>query len=198
MRFSWSSAPTRPAAGIRAPSGQPFTGAPHAPQGPPARQALDSVFDSFARPYPSVDSSIGNLPFRSSSQSTMAKTLFMDHTPLIDAYFSPQNLDAVQELLRGAVARRTGFQIGRQSDDQLLIVMRAVYADHAVHSPADVSKEVQRLDRIVLSAVLDKVIANMTSYLAYLRDASRPREPLPLGVATSTKGTKTFEMFRRV
>ena len=195
MSFNLPTPSVKPLTGMRAASAQPF---PSAPPASSPRGALDPIFDTFEKPFNMLNTNVGNLPFREKQEDTMARTLHMPSTPLITGFFSARNLQRVQKLLHDAVAKRTGFQIGPQSGDQLLVVMRAMYADHSVHNPPDLKKEITRLNRIVVGAVLDKVIANMTSHLAYLRDASRPREPIPLGVATSTKGTKTYELFRRV
>ena len=195
-----SSKPTvTPWVGTRSASAQAFGDRPIASQAVGTyRGKLDPIMNTAARPFRTVDASIGNLPFRETPEATLTKSLHLAPTPLMNAFFSSTNLDAMQKLLAGEVKRRTGFAIGRQSDDDLLIIMRAMYADHAMHAPRSVPGEVARLNRIVLNRIIDQVISAMTAYLAYLRDASRPREPLPIGVATSLKGTRSFELFRRV
>lgn len=121
----------------------------------------------------------------------MAKTLYMAKTPLIEAFFSTQNLDRVQAMLVAEVKRLTKLQISRQSDEEVLIVMRAIFADHATHNPRDLGAEVERLNRGVIGATIDGVISGITARLAYIRDASRMRTPIDRGAATSTKGLLT-------
>ncbi len=188
-----------PYSGERAASGRPFSSPAirAAPFSIPA-SSLDPVCNQYAQPFPFADRSPGNVPFRERLSTRMAKTLDMRaDSPLMRAFFSEDNLDAVQDALRDAVKRLTGFVIDRQSDDQLLIVMRAIFADHAQNSPRDVAAEVKRLDHGVVTTVLDQVISGITSYLAYLRDASRMRTPIARGAATSIKGlTTTLPLFR--
>lgn len=176
----------KPATGIRSVSADAFA----RPASAQPRK-FDPIYDSAARSFPLTDTSPGNLPFTESVQATMARTLHLQPNTLTDAYFSTANIARMQQMLTAEVKRRTGFVIGPQSADELLIIMRGIYADYADRTARDVATEVARLDRIVLSRVIDRVIANMTGYLAYLRDASRPREPIPHGVTTSTKGTKS-------
>jgi hypothetical protein len=149
------------------------------------------------KPFPFVDRSPGNINFSQDTADLMAKSLYMNKTPLITAYFSKANLDAVQASIVNKVRELTKYQIGRQSDDEVLIVMRAVFADHATHNPRDVVAEVSRLNRGVLAAIIDNVISGISARLAYLRDSSRMRTPIDRGAATSTKGTFTTKSLFR-
>jgi hypothetical protein len=160
---------------------------------------VDDVYRNVARPFALVDDSPGNVAFAEDVAERMAKSLYMDPTPLIRAFFSRSNLDAVQRALISEVHRLTGFKIARQSDDSVLVVMRAIFADHANHQARNVEAEVTRLDRGTVAAVTDNVISNMTAHLAYLRDASRMRTPMERGAATSTKGLHTtLPLFRPI
>jgi hypothetical protein len=152
-----------------------------------------------AKPFPFVDRSPGNLNFREDVADLMAKSLYVNKSPLIAAYFSKANLDRVQAGIVNKVFELTKYQIGRQSDDEVLIVMRAIFADHATNNPRDVAAEVDRLNRGVLAAVIDNVISGISARLAYLRDASRMRTPIDRGAATSIKGTlTTTSLFRPI
>lgn len=117
-------------------------------------------------------------------------------SPLAEAFFSPVNLTAIQNLLRVVIQQKTGYTIGRQSDEQVAIVMRAMYTLHAAHAnPDGIEAEVRRLNAIVLSELAPIVGSNIAAYLGYLRDASTLPDPLPRGVNSSIKGSKTMEMF---
>jgi len=200
----------RPLEGVRAASGQPGgarfadpfglplpsaspsplpSSKPGAAFAPPVR--MDEVYGQRARPFPLIDNRRGNVNFQESLAERMAKTLQVAASPLVRAFFSEQNLETVQRLLRDAVRSKTGFAIDRQSDEQLLIVMRAVFADRAANVPRDVPAEVRRLNEAVISTLFNGVVSNMTAHLAYLRDASRLRTPIERGAATSIKGLRT-------
>lgn len=124
------------------------------------------------------------------------RSLNQPRTPLATAFFRVENRDVVQNRLRATIQQQTGHAIDQQSDADLQVIMRKVYADHASNVAEDVAAEVRRLNDLVLRVVVPMVASGVAAYLAYLRDASRLPDPLPRGVHTSVKGTKTFEMFR--
>ena len=193
----------QPFTGERAASASPFSSpAPtRSPFAAPVPGTLDPVCNVYAKPFRLFEEAAGgsNMDFRSTQESTMAKTVGILESPLTRAYFSRSNLDVVQRSLSDTVAKLTGYRIDRQDDTQLLIVMRAMFLDHAVNNPRNLQSEVARLNGGVVSTLLDQVISGMTAHLAYLRDASRMRTPIPRGAATSIKGlTTTLPLFRGI
>ena len=190
----------KPFTGIRSASGDPFgIPASSAPGFETQKPRIDDVYRNVARPFALIDNSPGNVAFAEDLAERMAKSLYMNPTPLIRAFFSRGNLDAVQSALATKVYGLTGFKIARQSDDSVLTVMRAIFADHANHQAKNVQAEVLRLDNGSVAAMLDGVISNITAHLAYLRDASRMRTPMERGAATSTKGLHTtLPLFRPI
>jgi hypothetical protein len=116
-------------------------------------------------------------------------------SPLSDAFFSSENLTTIQNTLRTIIKQKTGYIIGRQSDDQLSIVMRAVYVLHADHG-RPLEAEIRRLNGYVLAEVTPMVGTGISQYLGYIRDASSIAPPLPRGTNVSIKGSKTSELFK--
>jgi hypothetical protein len=117
-------------------------------------------------------------------------------TPLNTAFFGSQNVDAIQRELVAVLRARLGVEISRQSDEQLLIVMRSVYARESSNRTTGVPAEVHRLNGLVLAETVPIVGANLRQHLTYLRDASRLPEPIPRGLQTSVRGDKTVSLFR--
>jgi hypothetical protein len=190
----------KPFEGIRAASGDPF-GHPRssAPRYETKKPQLDDVYRNNARPFRLIDNSPGNVTFSEDLAERMAKSLYMNPSALIRAFFSRENLEVVQKSLAHEVYRLTGFRIERQADETILTVMRAIFADHGINQPRDVANEVLRLNRGTVAAITDNVISNITAHLSYLRDASRLRTPMERGAATSTKGVKTtLPLFRPI
>ena len=128
--------------------------------------------------------------------TTSHKMLHIQPTTLSNTFFATANVDVIQLGLRDAVQRATRYTIDRQSDEQLVIVMRYIYIEHASHKEQNVDIEVRRLNDLVVREALPNVISNLAQYLAYLRDASKLPEPLPRGQQTSVRGTKTASLFR--
>lgn len=117
-------------------------------------------------------------------------------TALNMAFFGNANVDAIQAELAAVLRARLGVDISRQSDEQLLILMRSVYAQHSSNRTADVQSEVYRLNGMVLAEAVPLVGAGLRQHLVYLRDASRLPEPIPRGLQTSIRGDKTVSLFR--
>lgn len=126
------------------------------------------------------------------------RSLNQPRTPLATAFFRLENVDVIQNRLRATIQQQAGHAIDRQSDTDLQVIMRKVYADHASNRAQDVAVEVRRLNDLVLRVAVPMVASGVAAYLAYLRDASRLPEPLARGVHTSVKGSKSFELFRPV
>lgn len=151
------------------------------------------------------------VPFSAASQARPAgledplacvtRSLNQPATPLLAAFFNVTNIDIIQNTLRAIILQKTRYVIDRQSDTDLVVIMRKVYAEHASNAArgaVSVRDEVMRLNDIVLGIAVPMVASGVTAYLNYIRDASRLPEPLPRGTQTSVKGTKTFELFRGI
>lgn len=125
---------------------------------------------------------------------SMTRSTHLQANDVGRAFFSDDNVDALQRRLRDEIRARTGMVIDRQSDEQLLIVMRYVYMQSARNVGG--AGEVRRLNDLVLREIVPQVGAGLAQYMAYLRDASTIAQPIPRGLATSVKGTKPNELFR--
>lgn len=129
--------------------------------------------------------------------TSVLRSLNHPRTPLNETFFGLVNLDVIQNRLRASIQKQTGYAIDRQSDTDLIVIMRKVYAEQAAHSQgANVQAEVDRLNNMVLHVAVPMVASGVAGYLAYLKDASSLPEPIPRGTQTSVKGTKTYELFR--
>lgn len=115
--------------------------------------------------------------------------------PLARAYFSPSNMNLIQTNLRIIVREKTGYTIGKQSEEELAGVMRGIYILHAKHG-GNVEEEVRRLNAIVLSYIAPQVGTGIKAYFGYLRDSTQMYLPMERPKNMSSKGSKTFEMFK--
>jgi len=113
-----------------------------------------------------------------------------------DLYFSAANVDALQEALRYQVWAKTNGEhaIDRQSDTELMIVMRSLYLQYSRNSPYNVKEQVRELNARVLDECVPKIVSELSAYLQYLRDASQLPVPLAHGELATMKGTRSLEM----
>ncbi len=138
----------------------------------------------------------GSVPLEA-KVNTMLRGIREDPNPLNTAFFGTKNIDHLQSRIISVIKQKTGMTIGRQSDDELLVVMRNVYMSAgALRRSGGVAREVSRLNEAVLRIAVPNVGAGLAAYLGYVRDASRLPEPLPRGEQTSIKGQLTATLFR--
>jgi uncharacterized sporulation protein YeaH/YhbH (DUF444 family) len=122
----------------------------------------------------------------------------LQRNPLADYFFGELNVDALQEALRYSVFRASEGRvvIGRQSEEELRIVMRAVYLQHARHMAADIPGQVRELNARVLKYTVPTVHSAVAMYQRYVRDVSQLPSPMERGVHTSKAGSDTLVMMR--
>lgn len=118
-------------------------------------------------------------------------------TPLSDLFFSPINVEALHQGVRYKVFVKTGTVVGRQSDSEMTVFMRAVFLREARNEPKDVVGQVRTLNASVLQQVVDNVVTNLTQWQHYRVDVSRLPVPLDKAISTNVAGTKIFELPHR-
>lgn len=160
-----------------------------AAQRPPPRQP--SVYDVYEAPFSLYDARIGAAQ---TAAPALRQSTHLQDTETSRLFFGAPNIEALQAGLARAIRDRTGYSIDRQSEEQLLIVMRYVYMQSGRNCGG--AREVARLNELVLREIVPQVGAGLAQYIDYLRDASTMYTPLARGQATSIKGTKSLEVFR--
>ena len=75
-----------------------------------------------------------------------------DETPLSKAFFSRENIQIIQNGLRADVYRLSNgeYSIGQQDNDELKIIMRALYLESAINLPTNIREQVAALNQRVL------------------------------------------------
>lgn len=111
-------------------------------------------------------------------------------TPLSHIFFTVENVQEIQNSLFYLVRTRTGHSIDRQSDVELIQIMRSVYEAFADDVYAAREAEVRRLNAIVLDIVSSQVVEGTKQFLQYIRDASTMYTPLDRGINASIKGER--------
>ncbi|KAG1656962.1 hypothetical protein FOA52_004348 [Chlamydomonas sp. UWO 241] len=122
----------------------------------------------------------------------------IQQTPLSNAFFAPGNVDRLQALIDKGVECGGGGVIGPQSNDELFIIMRAVFLQEARHSPDDVPGQVAELDARVAGIAVPQIVKTKRAHETYIKDRDRPYTLLPRGASTSSKGDRTLEYNPRI
>jgi len=120
----------------------------------------------------------------------------ISRNPISDIYFCTNNVNVLQDGIRYKVWKETGerYVIGKQSDQELRIVMRSIYYQYAKHLPNDVVGQVRDLNAKVIEWVVPEILSNLRQYEKYRQDASQLPMPMERGPLLTQKGTKTLEL----
>jgi len=133
----------------------------------------------------------GNRKFNSEAVHTIH-----EENGLNSMYFSKSNIDLIQNLIRYQVYLQTNKRhvIGRQSDIQLKLIMRSIYFQYAKNLEYNIKKQIRRLNGLVVSECVPRIITGIEQYLAYKKDVSGLYVPLARPKYLSSAGTKTLQL----
>jgi hypothetical protein len=114
------------------------------------------------------------------------------------AYFSPANVQIVQNRLRREVYDRSNgeFLIDPQSADELMIIMRAMYLQYSKNLPTGIREQIEELNEIVADWCVPKILAECSMHKTYLHDIQNLPIPLAHPVLLTKAGSKTATLDR--
>lgn len=119
-------------------------------------------------------------------------------TPLNQAYFSPANVQIIQNKIRHEVYNRSKgeFLIDPQSADELLTVMRAMYLQYGRNLPDRIPEQIADLNALVVDWIVPKVLAEVSMHRHYLRDITTMPMPLAHPIKLDMTGSKSQPLDR--
>ena len=119
----------------------------------------------------------------------------LESSMLSKAFFSAKNQQILQNGIRAGVYQMSGNQyvIAPQPYDQLKIIMRAIYLEHARHLPEDITGQIEELNTMVAKYAVPKLYSEAKGYLQYLKDASTLVVPMSAPV-NSVSYDRTLEL----
>jgi hypothetical protein len=117
-------------------------------------------------------------------------------TRLSDLYFSNDNINILQYGIRNKILNESNGEIyiGRQSDDELKIIMRSIYYQYGKNQKDNIIGQIRELNEKVLEWSIPRIITNLKQYNKYIQDISSMPVPLERSQLTSEKGTKSMEL----
>tara|TARA_R100001163_G_scaffold65718_1_gene64245 strand:+ start:5674 stop:6240 length:567 start_codon:yes stop_codon:yes gene_type:complete len=115
----------------------------------------------------------------------------LEKTPVSRTFFSQKNLDYLQYMMKKIVYKESGHIIGRQSNEELLIIMRSIYLSDSKNLPYEISKQVAELNFKVLKySVYDEILPKVKGYATFLNDNFRTNVVLPREKYASMSGSR--------
>lgn len=125
---------------------------------------------------------------------------FQERNPLMDFFFSKKNLDHIQHLIIKMVKHQSSgeYEISRQSDGELLTVMRSIYIstpNNPYTQGVEFKAEICKLNKNVLDWVVPHLLVNIQQYLGYVRDQGNTVYPQARPEFMSSAGTRINKGF---
>lgn len=108
-------------------------------------------------------------------------------TPVNEEFFGPRNMDILQDRIRTLVRGMVNADIDRQSETDLLLVMRSYYLQYA-------GETVEELNERVANFCANRISVEVEAYRYYRKDILDFPEPIQRPIDTQVYGTRTGEL----
>lgn len=115
-------------------------------------------------------------------------------TTLNEQFFSQANVDLLQQQIQSTVRQMVNGNIDRQSDPDLMMVMRSYYLQYAGNDPNAVEQELQNLNERVVSFCANRISVEVEAYRYYRKDILDFPTPISRPIDTQVYGTRTGEL----
>jgi hypothetical protein len=127
----------------------------------------------------------------------------VERNPVSDMFFSHKNTKHLKMLICRSIYQQSGGKYNlkpeAQSDNELLLVMRSIYLNHARHLPDKIREQVAELNFQVMIDMVPRAISNAQQQLSYIRDSTqqplsmdRPQYMASAGTRSNRSVTTTF------
>jgi len=115
--------------------------------------------------------------------------------PVSNLFFSCNNIDVLQDGLRYKIYQITNGKhvIGRQSEQDMKVIMRSIFLQYAKNLPQDVVGQVRELNGLVLEWTVKEVLSNLKQYDKYRQDVSTLPMPMARAPLMTSKGSRSLE-----
>lgn len=112
-----------------------------------------------------------------------------------ELFFSTENMELLQIGIRNKILNESAgkYHIGRQSDEELKIIMRSIYYQYSKNLPMNIKQQVRDLNVRVIDWSVPQIMTNLKQDEKYKHDISKLPEPLERSQLVSEKGLKTLE-----
>jgi hypothetical protein len=111
-------------------------------------------------------------------------------------FFSDNNLEIINKQLILTIFKKSNnkYKISPQSPQDLIVVMRYVFLEHAKHLPYDITKQIAELNCRVVGEILPNIWTNVRQRIDYLKEINEPRQinTLPVNVNSNNKNLKSI------
>ena len=117
----------------------------------------------------------------------------LSETVLSKVFFSKKNINTLQSTIIlnvNALLKGRSHTIGKQSEEQLQIIMRSIFLQHSKNLDFNIQEQIKDLNNKVIEFSVKTIYSNVLQYLDYIKDISSPRKVLPEPQKTNIDGEK--------
>ena len=113
-----------------------------------------------------------------------------------ELFFSELNINTLQDGIRYRIFNEKNGKhiIGRQSDQELKVIMRSIYLQYGLNQTDNCVGQVRVLNTYVLNWCVSEILSNLLQHQQYKVDSSTLPVPLERSPLMTNKGTKTLEI----
>jgi hypothetical protein len=105
-------------------------------------------------------------------------------------FFSNDNVERLQRQIIQEVFRVSQKQIGKQSYQELQIIMKSMYLQYGRNLATGIEEQVLALNKYVIDECVRIIVPNVLQYNKYLEDITSPIPIMPRSQNVSNKGYK--------
>lgn len=118
---------------------------------------------------------------------------------LSKVFFHKANIDLIQKQLITEIFRRTNgeYLIEKQSEQDLIVVMRSMFLQHAKHLPYNIPEQIRELNFLVVDELFPGVLSEIKAYFGYLERAFGPQQVMDRPENVSSAGLRTLPSVTR-
>jgi len=123
----------------------------------------------------------------------------IEKTKLSTMFFSENNINLLQKLIKYNVKTKTNKIISEQSNEELFIIMKSIFLNESnlgVKTDSCIKKELRKLDLLVTNECTKKIVTQIKQHIIYLDNINNLAVPMERAESTNIKGTKINELNR--
>lgn len=120
-----------------------------------------------------------------------------EKTIMSDLFLSEKNINLIQLKIINIVNDKYKYKISRQSEKELIIIMRSIYLNNATNNyknKNEIKNELIKLNNLVIGYCIKNIVNNIKSHELYLKKINNDLIPINLPSNTNNKGDKQLEL----
>ena len=117
------------------------------------------------------------------------------HDEVSKLYFSHENMNRIQKMIKKTIFERTRgqFRLDEDQDESdLLVTMRAIFLEHARFLPFKVIHQVKELNRRTVEYIVPDMITEIKQAYGYIKEINEPIKPIPRPMNVNNAGRRTL------